>query len=76
MNTKNSLRLVRLRPTPARQGVPRGEATRGATNFVSKFILGDGGKSRLREEVMVNQRRKVPVKFLNAQIPERLRFKL
>ena len=41
MNTRDFLRL----------GVPLGEATRRATDFVSKFILGGGDKSRLREEV-------------------------
>jgi tRNA-splicing ligase RtcB (3'-phosphate/5'-hydroxy nucleic acid ligase) len=41
MNTKDFLRL----------GVPLGEATRRATDFVAKFILGGGNKSRLREEV-------------------------
>src|SRR5665213_4284383 len=41
MNTKDFLRL----------GVPLGEATRRATNFVSKFIFGGGDKSRLHEEV-------------------------
>jgi tRNA-splicing ligase RtcB len=41
MNAKDFLRL----------GVPLGEATRRATDFVSKFILGGGDKSRLREEV-------------------------
>ena len=41
MNTKDFLRL----------GVPLGEATRRATDFVAKFILGGGDKSRLREEV-------------------------
>ena len=41
MNTKDFLRL----------GVPLGEATRRATDFVSKFILGGGDKTRLREEV-------------------------
>ena len=41
MNTKDFLRL----------GVPMGEATRRATDFVAKFILGGGDKSRLREEV-------------------------
>src|SRR5580658_5165825 len=34
----------------SRLGVPLGEATRRATDFVAKFILG-GGKSRLQEEV-------------------------
>ncbi len=34
-----------------RFGVPLGEATRRATDFVSKFILGGGDKSRLHEEV-------------------------
>ncbi|MGD0815367.1 MAG: RtcB family protein [Verrucomicrobiota bacterium] len=41
MNTKEYLRL----------GVPLGEATRRATDFVAKFVLGGGDKSRLREEV-------------------------
>src|SRR6266516_2079876 len=41
MNAKDFLRL----------GVPLGEATRRAMDFVSKFILGGGDKSRLREEV-------------------------
>src|SRR5437762_2419383 len=41
MNTKEFIRL----------GVPLGEATRRATDFVSKFILDGGDKSRLREEV-------------------------
>jgi tRNA-splicing ligase RtcB len=41
MNTKDFLRL----------GVPLGEATRRATDFVAKFILGGGDKSRLQEEV-------------------------
>jgi tRNA-splicing ligase RtcB len=41
MNTKDFLRL----------GVPLGEATRRATDFVAKFILGGGDKTRLREEV-------------------------
>ena len=42
MNTKDLLRL----------GVPLGEATRRAPDFVSRFILGGGDKSRLREEVV------------------------
>jgi len=41
MNAKDLLRL----------GVPLGEATRRATDFIPKFILGGGDKSRLREEV-------------------------
>ena len=41
MNTKDFLRM----------GVPLGEATRRATDFVSKFVLGGGDKSRLHEEV-------------------------
>jgi tRNA-splicing ligase RtcB len=41
MNTKDFLRL----------GVPLGEATRRATDFVARFILGGGDKSRLHEEV-------------------------
>ena len=40
MNTKDFLRL----------GVPLGEATRRATNFVAQFILGDSDKSRLQEQ--------------------------
>ena len=41
MNAKDFLRL----------GVPLGEATPRATDFVAKFILGGGDKSRLHEEV-------------------------
>jgi tRNA-splicing ligase RtcB len=41
MNTKDFLRL----------GVPLGQATRRATDFIAKFILGGGDKSRLHEEV-------------------------
>jgi tRNA-splicing ligase RtcB len=41
MNAKDFLRL----------GVPLGEATRRATDFVSKYILAGGDKSRLHEEV-------------------------
>ncbi len=41
MNTKDFLRL----------GVPLGEATRRATDFVARYILGGGDKTRLREEV-------------------------
>ena len=41
MNTKDFIRL----------GVPLGEATRRATDFVAKFILGGGDKTRLHEEV-------------------------
>ena len=41
MNTKDFLRL----------GVPLGEATRRATDFVSSFILSGGDKNRLEEEV-------------------------
>ncbi|HEY1789037.1 MAG TPA: RtcB family protein [Verrucomicrobiae bacterium] len=41
MNTKDFLRM----------GIPLGETTRRATDFVSKFVLGGGDKSRLREEV-------------------------
>src|SRR6202795_2066159 len=40
MNTKDFLRL----------GVPLGQATRRATDFIAKFILGGGDKSRLHEE--------------------------
>ncbi len=41
MNTKDFIRL----------GVPLGEATRRATDFITKFILSGGDKSRLEEEV-------------------------
>ena len=41
MNTKDFLRL----------GVPLGGATRRATDFITKFILGGGDRSRLHEEV-------------------------
>src|ERR1051325_1787436 len=41
MNTKDLIRL----------GVPLGEATRRATDFISSFILSGGDKSRLEEEV-------------------------
>lgn len=40
----NARDLIRL-------GVPLGEATRRATDFVARFILGSGDKSRLNEEV-------------------------
>src|SRR6202451_1876292 len=41
MNTKDFLRL----------GVPLGEATRRATDFISKFILSGGDKTKLHAEV-------------------------
>jgi len=41
MNAKHLLRL----------GVPLGQATRRATDFISKFILAEGDKARLEEEV-------------------------
>jgi tRNA-splicing ligase RtcB (3'-phosphate/5'-hydroxy nucleic acid ligase) len=41
MNTKDFIRL----------GVPLGEATRRATDFVSKYILGGGDKTKLHAEV-------------------------
>jgi tRNA-splicing ligase RtcB len=41
MNAKHLLRL----------GVPLGEATRRAIDFISKFVLGGGDKTRLEEEV-------------------------
>src|SRR5712691_6700598 len=41
MNTKDFIRL----------GVPLGEATRRATDFVAQFILSGGDKKRLEEEV-------------------------
>ncbi len=43
MNTRDFIRL----------GVPLGEATRRATDFVTKFILAGGDKTRLEEEVRV-----------------------
>jgi tRNA-splicing ligase RtcB len=41
MNTKDLIRL----------GVPLGEATRRATDFISRFILAGGDRTRLEEEV-------------------------
>ena len=41
MNTKDLLRL----------GVPLGEATRRATDFIAQYVLGGGDKTRLRDEV-------------------------
>ena len=41
MNTRDLLRL----------GVPLGEATRRATDFISQFILAGGDKKRLEDEV-------------------------
>ena len=41
MNARDFIRL----------GVPLGEATRRATDFVSRFVLGGGDKTRLEEEV-------------------------
>lgn len=41
MNAKDFIRL----------GIPLGEATRRATDFVTRFILGGGDKSRLEKEV-------------------------
>jgi tRNA-splicing ligase RtcB (3'-phosphate/5'-hydroxy nucleic acid ligase) len=41
MNTKDFIRL----------GIPLGEATRRATDFVSQFILSGGGKASLEEEL-------------------------
>jgi tRNA-splicing ligase RtcB (3'-phosphate/5'-hydroxy nucleic acid ligase) len=41
MNTRDFIRL----------GIPLGEATRRATDFISKFILAGGDKTRLEEEV-------------------------
>jgi len=42
MNTQELIRL----------GVPLGEAQRRAVDFISRFILGGGDKTRLREEVL------------------------
>jgi hypothetical protein len=41
MNTKDFLQM----------GIPLGQATRRAMDFISRFILGGGDKSRLHEEV-------------------------
>jgi len=41
MNTKDFIRL----------GIPLGEATRRATDFVSSYILSGGDKSRLETEL-------------------------
>ena len=41
MNTKDFLRF----------GIPLGEATRRATDFVAQYVLGGGDRSRLAEEV-------------------------
>ncbi len=41
MNTKDFLQL----------GIPLGQATRLTTDFISRYILGGGDKTRLREEV-------------------------
>src|SRR6185369_1962856 len=41
MNSKDLIRL----------GVPLGEPMRRATDFISRFILGGGDKSRLEEEI-------------------------
>jgi tRNA-splicing ligase RtcB len=41
MNTNDFIRL----------GIPLGEATRRATDFIAKFILAGGDKTRLEEEV-------------------------
>jgi tRNA-splicing ligase RtcB len=41
LNTKDLIRL----------GVPLGEATRRATDFISQYILGGGDKTRLHDEV-------------------------
>ncbi|MEO6033639.1 MAG: RtcB family protein [Verrucomicrobiota bacterium] len=53
MNTKDFLRL----------GVPLGEATRRATDFIAKFILSVGDKSRLHEEIAAIVAN--PVAFVN-----------
>jgi hypothetical protein len=41
VNTKDFIRL----------GIPLGEATRRATDFVSQFILSGGDKTKLEEEL-------------------------
>src|SRR3954463_8086473 len=41
MNTKDFIRL----------GIPLGEATRRATDFISRFILSGGDKTKLEEEL-------------------------
>ena len=44
LSAMNSKDLIRL-------GVPLGEPTRRATDFISRFLLGGGDKTRLKEEV-------------------------
>ena len=58
MHTKDFLRL----------GVPLGQATRRATDFISKFILGGGDKSRLHEEVAAGQCGNFPVLYSTSTV--------
>src|SRR5574342_414866 len=61
MNAKDFLRL----------GVPLGEATRRATDFVSRFVLGGGDKARLPEAVMQMERAcLLPVSVAGALMPD------
>ena len=73
MNTKDFIRL----------GIPLGEATRRATDFVSQFILSGGDKTKLEEElkaIIANpalfaedpMRKKLAKAIVNAPPPPRL----
>jgi tRNA-splicing ligase RtcB len=57
MNAKDFLRM----------GIPLGQATRLATDFVAKFVLGGGDKTRLREEVAAIVAN--PEAFVNDPLP-------
>src|ERR1044071_498498 len=72
MNTKDFIRL----------GIPLGEATRRATDFVSQFILSGGDKSRLEGELKAivadpaffaedPMRKELPKSIVNAPPPPR-----
>lgn len=51
MNARDLLRL----------GVPLGEPSRRAADFISRFVLASGDKARLQQEVMAAQRDLVTV---------------
>jgi len=61
MNTNDFLRL----------GIPLGEDTRRATDFVSQFVLSGGDKTKLEEELKVTAANPAPlsrIKNQNSQI--------
>ena len=63
MNTKDFLRL----------GVPLGEATRRATNFVAKFILGGGDKTILESvEAGEDNAKESYQKAITGDLPENI----